>query len=58
MLSYAKKHPMFNSLIHITTGLGLGVLLARPLFATHPVRYGGALLALGLIGLFYACTRK
>jgi hypothetical protein len=55
---YFEKHPAFNSLIHLIAGIGLGCLLVTPLFDGHTVRWGIALLLIGLLGHIYAWYSK
>lgn len=50
---YFAKNPMFNSLVHVVAGMGIGVLMTYPMVGVHPVRWGVALLALGLVGHIY-----
>lgn len=42
----------------IVIGIGLGALLTYPIFGTHPVRWGIALIVIGAIGLFYPSLQK
>lgn len=51
--AFFKKHPTYCALVHIVTGIGLGILITYPFVATHPVRMGGAFLLLGLAGYLY-----
>jgi hypothetical protein len=55
---YFKKHLTYNSLIHLIGGIGLGSLLAMPLFGGHTVRWGITLLAIALLGHLYAWYSK
>lgn len=55
---YLSKHVWYNSLLHAIGGLGLGVLLARPMAADHPVRWGVALIAIATLGHLYPLTAK
>lgn len=56
--SYFKKNPYLNSVTHIAVGMGIGVLVTYPLVGSHPVRWGLALLALGLAGHVYPLMVK
>lgn len=49
---YLAKHPTYNAAVHILTGMGIGVLVTYP-YIDHPVRVGGVLLAVGIIGHLY-----
>ena len=46
--AYFKKYPSFNSLVHVIIGMGLGVLITYPLAGSHPLRWGVALVSLGV----------
>lgn len=46
---YFTKHPHENSMAHLFIGVGVGFLLAYPLAATHPVRWGVVFIVLGLV---------
>ena len=56
IVSFLKKHPYYNAVIHTIAGLGLGIILARPLFTIHPIRYGLLLLIIGLLAHLYPLT--
>lgn len=56
MMKYFSKNPHFNGLTHVLAGMGIGFLLAYPLAGAHPVRWGVAFLALGLLGHWWAAT--
>lgn len=45
----------FGSLI---IGIGVGALLTYPYFGTHPVKWGIALIAVGLISVLYSKMGK
>lgn len=51
---YFSKHPIYNSVIHLLGGIGIGILLTHPFFDPHPVRYGVLFVALSLLGHVYA----
>lgn len=51
--SYFSKHPVYNSGIHVLIGAGIGILITYPFVQTHPLRWGIALLVIGLLGFFY-----
>lgn len=50
---YMGKHPYYNSAAHVTIGIGLGILFARPYAGEHPLRWGLGLLAAGLAAHLY-----
>ncbi len=55
---YFSKHVMANSAAHLFLGVGLGLLAARPLAATHPVRWALVFIAVGLGVHIMAMTEK
>lgn len=57
MIKYFSKHQQFADVVHAVGGVGLGIILARPLAGEHPVRWGLAFLLLALIGHWWAATR-
>lgn len=58
MEQYFKKHPNLNAGAHFLIGLGLGVLLTRPFFDPHPIRWGLGLIAAGLAFHLYPLLEK
>ncbi len=56
-MQYMSKHPAYNATIHALGGLGVGLLIARPL-VVHPLRTGIILIALSLLGHIYAWMSK
>ncbi len=52
-MKYMVAHPAYNSAVHVLIGLGVGVLITYPYVGSHPVRVGGLLLALGILGHLY-----
>ncbi len=57
-MKYFDKHASFNSLTHISFGVGLGALLTYPVAGVHPVRFGLVFLILGILGYVWAATQK
>jgi hypothetical protein len=55
---YYSKHPQINAGVHVVVGLGFGVLLTHPMADPHPVRWGLALIGIGLLGHLWAGTQK
>lgn len=53
IVKYFSAHVMYNSLVHFLIGAGVGVLIASPFLAPHPVRWSLLLIALGLLGHIY-----
>jgi hypothetical protein len=56
--SYFKRHPAYNSLVHLIIGLGIGILIAHPIVDPHPMRWGLGLILLGVIGHLYPWALK
>ena len=57
LLKYYGKYPLYCAFVHLFIGLGLGILISRPL-GIHPVRVGLALLAIGALGKLYVLIKK
>lgn len=55
---YFAGHVLFNGATHILAGIGIGLLIARPLAGVHPVRWGLAFLGIGIVGHLWAATQK
>ncbi len=53
-MEYFKKHPVYLASVHFIGGVGLGILIAHPVFSPHPVRWGVAFIGLAAIGHLYA----
>ncbi|MCL4367235.1 hypothetical protein M1563_03645 [Patescibacteria group bacterium] len=58
IMKYLSAHVMYNSIVHAVTGIGVGILIARPLVGEHPVRWGIALIVVGIAGHLYALMAK
>ena len=56
-MKYYGKHPCYAGFVHLIIGIGLGILISRPL-GVHPVRFGVALLIIGGLGKLYALINK
>ena len=46
---YLSKYPRYNAVIHAVGGIGFGIMIARPIAGTHPMRWGLALLSLAIL---------
>lgn len=55
---YFQKHVHYNSVVHVIGGVGIGIMMARPLFGAHPVRWGVILLLISLLGHLYPLYQK
>jgi len=49
-ISYYKKHPFYNALIHLLAGAAIGILVAYPIVGAHPLRWGLILLLVVVLG--------
>ena len=57
-VGFFKKNPTYNAVVHLITGVGLGILATYPLVKEHPVRVGAAFLIVGLCGHLYPYITK
>ncbi len=55
---YFANHVRYNSLVHVIAGIGIGILITYPLIGAHPVRWGIALVAVGILGHLYPLMLK
>ena len=58
MNNYLSKHVWYTSVIHAIAGIGLGIMIARPLDNAHPVKLGLVLLAISGLGHIYPMMMK
>lgn len=58
LVQYFKNHAIYNACVHVMVGIGIGMLLTYPLAGAHPVRWGLAFLALGILGHLYPLVKK
>ncbi|MFH1186884.1 MAG: hypothetical protein V1697_01775 [Candidatus Levyibacteriota bacterium] len=49
-ISFFKKHPVYNALVHLVAGAGIGILIAYPVVGAHPLRWGIILLMVVVLG--------
>lgn len=56
-MKYLSQHPLYTACLYFIVGIGFGILISRPL-GVHPVRYGVALLAIGIVGKLYVIMKK
>lgn len=52
-MKYFKKHPAYLASVHFIGGVGIGILLARPM-GSHPMRWAAVFIALAILGHLYA----
>jgi hypothetical protein len=57
-LEYFRNNPTYNALIHLTLGMGIGILITYPLVRSHPLRVGLALVVVGIVGHLYPLMVK
>ncbi len=50
MIKYFEKHAVYNGFIHAVAGIGIGIILARPIDGAHPIRLGIILIAVAVLG--------
>lgn len=53
-IKYLSKHPMFNAMVHLSAGITVGIIIARPFDGGHPVQLAAIFAAITLTG--YAIT--
>jgi len=53
-LKYFSKRPLYNSVVHVIAGIGIGFLLTYSIAGIHPVRWGIAFIVIALLGLLQA----
>ena len=58
IVSYLSRHPSYNGATHLILGVGVGILITYPFIQTHPVRWGVALIVIGLLGHLYPLIIK
>jgi hypothetical protein len=58
IVKYFSKHPNFNSIVSLFIGIGVGILICRPIIGSHPLRFGLFFLVLGLLGYLYSFLKK
>lgn len=58
MMNYFSKHVWYTSIVHAIAGVGLGIIIARPIDASHPVKLGLILLTVATLGHIYPMTLK
>lgn len=55
---YFSKHVWYAKTVHVISGIGVGILITYPLAGVHPVRWGLALLGLGILGHIWPLMEK
>lgn len=53
IMKFFKTHPMYNSFIHLLSGVGLGILITYPLIGPHPIRWAIVFLTISILGHLY-----
>ena len=49
-IKYFSKHPMYNAMIHLSGGIGIGILAARPFDGGHPLQLAAIFIVIALVG--------
>jgi hypothetical protein len=57
-MKFFSKYPAQNSFVHLLLGVGIGFLLAYPVVAEHPVRWGALFVLMGAVGHCWAGFQK
>ncbi len=57
-LSYFKKHPEYNALVHGLGGIAIGILITSPFINPHPVRWGLIFAGLSILGHLYTLVAE
>ncbi len=47
---YLGQHVFYNALVNMIAGIGIGILITYPFVGIHPMRWGIALIIIGLAG--------
>ncbi len=58
IMKYFGKHVTYNSVIHAIGGMGVGIILARPMAGDHPIRWGVTLIVISILGHVYPLGLK
>lgn len=57
-MKYFSKYPMFNAVVHLSGGIAVGVLLARPFDGGHPLQLAAIFAAIALVGYLVPMMMK
>lgn len=49
-IKYFSKHPMYNAMIHLSGGIAIGVLIARPFDGGHPLQLAAIFGGIAIVG--------
>ena len=55
---YLFKNPVYNALVHLLVGVGMGILMTYPIVGVHPLRFGFGFLVIGVLGYLYPFILK
>ena len=55
---YLSRRPLYNTLVSMLGGIGVGILITHPLVGEHPVRWGVGILALAAFLYVYPLSEK
>ncbi|CAN5339346.1 hypothetical protein BH10PAT1_BH10PAT1_4650 [soil metagenome] len=49
-IKYFSKHPMFNAMVHLSGGIAVGIIIARPFDSGHPLQLAALFAIIALVG--------
>lgn len=58
LLKYFSRHPTYSAIVHLLIGIGVGILITYPVVGSHPLRWGLAILTVGLLAHLYPLLVK
>lgn len=47
---YFSKHPLYNAVVHLSGGIAIGVIVARPFDQGHPLQLAAIFGVIALVG--------
>jgi lysozyme family protein len=47
---YFSKYPMYNAIVHLSGGIAIGILVARPFDQGHPLQLAAIFAVIAVIG--------
>ena len=57
IIKYYSKHPIYSVFVNLVIGIGMGIIVSRPL-GVHPLRFGLAILVIGILGKLYPLVKE
>lgn len=49
-IKYFSRFPFYNSMVHLSLGLSIGILIARPMDQGHPIKLAFLFGAIAILG--------